>query len=180
MEFHVNLIMVEDKQTRKAQESLKANCTHVGDGYYLFEGELWALEEDGVKFRKLDEGIVGPLGDLSKKELFELCYNTFDFFKPILKKRKIEIENRLKEIEEKSIEEQKQIKENKINKVDKYLKELDGSDHGQGAIEDASATADNTAYAIAKLLCILVEEKVINEDHADYIVDKYKNIQGES
>ena len=77
MEFWVKLIKVEKEQSVEAVASLKVNCTHVDKYLWLFEGDEFALEEDGVKFKVLDEQAVGSLGGLSKLELIDLCKDTF-------------------------------------------------------------------------------------------------------
>lgn len=73
MMFWTSLIVVRKKQTLEAAKSLKVNCTYVDNKCWIFEGETWALEEDGVIFKVVGEGAVPALGDMSKKELVELC-----------------------------------------------------------------------------------------------------------
>ena len=76
MNFFVNLIETSSNLTDEMKEDLKANCTFIKNNIWIFEGEPEFLN---ARFRILDTGIVGPLGDLSQSELVEMCKETFDF-----------------------------------------------------------------------------------------------------
>lgn len=78
MEFWVNLIVTAKEQSDKAADNLKGNCTYIDNNVWIYEGERWCLEDDGVLFNVISEGAVPCLGDLSQKELVELCSDIFD------------------------------------------------------------------------------------------------------
>lgn len=79
LQFEVNLIKVKNGHLSKIKEVLKKNCTFVKNDIWIYEGCLEYLAEDQlVVFDLIDTGIVGCLGDLSQKELIDLCHNTFD------------------------------------------------------------------------------------------------------
>lgn len=84
MEFWVKLIQVELGLSVEACKSLRANCTHVDGLLWLFEGDEWTLEEDGVKFKILDEQAIESTGGLSKEELIKLCKDTYCFDETLL------------------------------------------------------------------------------------------------
>jgi len=75
MEFAVTLIKAPADQHPEAMEELRTNCTEVGNGYWIYEGDL---EELHAEFIPLAEGIAGPLGDLSKEQLMTLCWEEFN------------------------------------------------------------------------------------------------------
>ena len=79
-EFLVNLIVINSpvNQTQKAIESIEANCTHIDNNVYLMEGDIESLKDDGVDFNVMEEGVVGPLGGLSTKELVKVCVDAFE------------------------------------------------------------------------------------------------------
>lgn len=77
--FAVTLIQVVKFTKPDAEESLKANCTHVKNDVWIFEGDDWCLSEDGVNFNVLDTGIVGSLGGLTEAELIQICKESFTF-----------------------------------------------------------------------------------------------------
>jgi len=77
MEFWVTLIDAAKKQSAIAAESLSDNCTHIDGCCWIFEGEIFVLEEDGIKFNEVAEGAVPCLGGLSKSELVDLCDDVF-------------------------------------------------------------------------------------------------------
>ncbi len=83
MEFWVKLIQVEKEQSIEAAASLKANCTYVDNWLWLFEGDEWALEEDGVRFKVLDEQAIESTR-LTKEELVKLCKDTYVFDETLL------------------------------------------------------------------------------------------------
>ena len=78
MEFLTNLIVVKKEQSVNALKSLKINCTRVDNWCWIFEGELWVLEEDGVKFNIVESGAVPCLGDMTRDQLVKICENRFE------------------------------------------------------------------------------------------------------
>lgn len=77
LEFWVKLIVADKEQTYRAMESLAGNCTTVDNFCWIFEGDIEALEDDGVVFNVLGEGAVPCLGDMSHDDLISLCYDVF-------------------------------------------------------------------------------------------------------
>jgi len=77
MEFWTTLIKVNGKQSEDAQKSLKINCTHVTDDYYIMEGDVDCLRDDGVSLHEIAEGAVPSLGGLSENELITLCSEVY-------------------------------------------------------------------------------------------------------
>jgi len=76
-QFWTTLIEVTEKPTGKALESLEINCTHVTGNYWIMEGEVDCLRDDGVRLKEIAEGAVGSLGELSEKELKEVCLQAY-------------------------------------------------------------------------------------------------------
>lgn len=77
--FYVKLIKVNPEQSENAKKSLEGNCTHVSGNYYIFEGEIECLSDDGVKFKEIENGVVGGLGGLTEDELIQVCLDSFDY-----------------------------------------------------------------------------------------------------
>ena len=77
VEFWVSLIKVSNGNNPAAKAALEANCTHVKGPYWIFEGETYCLEGDGVNFEVIGEGAVGSLGGISQAELVAVCLNDF-------------------------------------------------------------------------------------------------------
>lgn len=86
MEFWTTLIKVLDApdtlapfsySSTTAKQSLEANCTHVTGPYWIMEGDVDALRDDGVKLDEIAEGAVGALGDLTEKELKQVCLDSY-------------------------------------------------------------------------------------------------------
>lgn len=72
--FWVTLIKVEERdKNEQALEYLRANCTPVENGYYIFEGDTDCLYDNNVKYAECATGEVPPLGDLSLREIKEVC-----------------------------------------------------------------------------------------------------------
>ena len=63
VEFWVSLIKVSNGNNPAAKAALEANCTHVKGPYWIFEGETYCLEGDGVNFEVIGEGAVGPIAE---------------------------------------------------------------------------------------------------------------------
>lgn len=80
IEFWTTLIEAEPIQTDKAMKSLQGNCTYVDNFFYIFEGDIEVLQEDGVKFCEHGEGAVPCLGDMSQGELVKLCWDVFGVY----------------------------------------------------------------------------------------------------
>lgn len=79
MEFWVTLIKTLEEPKGKALESLKANCTYVDKNFWIMEGEVDVLRDDGVVLEEVAEGAVGSLGGLSKKKLKEICWDDLGY-----------------------------------------------------------------------------------------------------
>jgi len=77
IEFYVSLIKCSDKQTERAKECLKDNCTYIDNGYYIFEGDMCVLDDDGVIYESAGCGEVPFLGDMDTEDLKKLCYDVF-------------------------------------------------------------------------------------------------------
>ena len=73
MEFYVNLIVINKKQSKKALEDIKINCVHICNNVYTMEGDINCLVNEDVDFNLIEEIIVGCLGDLSEKALIKIC-----------------------------------------------------------------------------------------------------------
>ena len=76
-DFWTTLIKVTEKPTGSALESLEGNCTYVTGDYYIFEGDLEVLVDDGVVFEQVAEGVVGALGGLTEDELKQVCLDSY-------------------------------------------------------------------------------------------------------
>lgn len=74
MEFWIKLIEVNETKDQDARNDLYANCTHVANDYWLFEGETEFLD-DGIDLYIVGEEAWGGCGDLTgsqiKKEVIE-------------------------------------------------------------------------------------------------------------
>lgn len=77
MEFWTTLIRVRGIVSRQAHSALEANCTHVAGAYWIMEGEVEYLRQQGVRFVEVAEGAVPSLGDLSEQELRQVCLESF-------------------------------------------------------------------------------------------------------
>lgn len=77
MEFWTTLIRITDKPTGKALESLKANCTHIDGNFWIMEGDVDALRDDGLKIEEVAEGAVGSLGGLTTEQLKQVCLDSY-------------------------------------------------------------------------------------------------------
>lgn len=77
VEFWTTLIQVTERPTLESMRSLEANCTHVTEDYWIMEGDVDSLRDDGVECREIAEGAVGCLGDLGEAELKEVCLNCY-------------------------------------------------------------------------------------------------------
>jgi hypothetical protein len=63
--------------THHALEVLQANCTHVAGDYWIMEGDVDCLRDQGVRLREVAEGAVGALGGLSEQELRQVCLDSY-------------------------------------------------------------------------------------------------------
>ena len=68
MEFWVKLIEVNETKDQSARDSLNANCTHVANGYWLFEGDVEALDS-GIDLQVAGEEAIEGYGDLAGGEI---------------------------------------------------------------------------------------------------------------
>ena len=82
MRFWTTLIRVIDASTAQAIQSLKENCTHVTGGYWIMEGDVDCLRDDGVVLHEVAEGAVGALGDLTEAELIKVCLDCYGYTIP--------------------------------------------------------------------------------------------------
>lgn len=76
MEFLVKLIEVRDTKNVDARDNLYANCTHVADRYWLFEGDVEALDK-GIDFVVVDEQAIEATGDMSGTQIADMVANVF-------------------------------------------------------------------------------------------------------
>lgn len=56
MEFWTTLIKVTEKTTDKALKALQDNCTYVCGDYWIMEGDVDVLRDDGVLLEEVAEG----------------------------------------------------------------------------------------------------------------------------
>lgn len=83
MEFLVKLIEVNDTKDVNARNSLYANCTHVANGFWLFEGDEIALD-DGIEFTIIGEQAIESTGDMSGRQIVEMVEEIFNVDKCFL------------------------------------------------------------------------------------------------
>jgi hypothetical protein len=78
MEFWTTLIREKKpRHSHKALASLEANCTHVTGDYWIMEGDVETLRDEGVRFEEVAQGAVQSLGDLTEDELKEICLDAY-------------------------------------------------------------------------------------------------------
>lgn len=73
MDFWVTLIRTTEKPTGRALQALKDNCTYVDEDFWIMEGDVDSLRDEGVKCMEMADGVVGSLGDMTKKQLRWEC-----------------------------------------------------------------------------------------------------------
>lgn len=76
IQFWTTLIKVREP-TPQAAEALRANCTHVTGPYWIMEGDVDCLRDEGVRLIEVAEGAVGSLGDLTESELVQVCRDSY-------------------------------------------------------------------------------------------------------
>ena len=77
MEFLVNLIVINEKQTNKAIQSLEDNCTFICNNIYFMEGDVGCMLDDGLDFNFINVGVVESLYGLDTKDKIEICEKVF-------------------------------------------------------------------------------------------------------
>ena len=82
MEFWTTLIQVTGAPTIASRDALRKNCTHVAGPYWIMEGDVDYLRDEGVHLLELAEGAVSSLGDLSPAELKQVCLRSFRVWIP--------------------------------------------------------------------------------------------------
>lgn len=83
MEFLVKLIEVNETKDQKARDDLNANCTHIANNYWLFEGDGEFLN-DGIEFNVVGEKAIENYGDLSGSELRRMVRDIYNVDKCFL------------------------------------------------------------------------------------------------
>jgi len=83
MEFWVKLIEVTETSCQEARTDLYANCTHVANNYWLFEGDEEALHE-GIEFTIFGEEALEGYGDLTQSGLKKLAVDIYNLGKCFL------------------------------------------------------------------------------------------------
>lgn len=83
MEFWVKLIEVNETKNQEARDDLNANCTHIANNYWLFEGDQEALNE-GIEFNIVGEEALENYGDLSSSELKRMVRDIYNVDKCFL------------------------------------------------------------------------------------------------
>lgn len=83
MEFLVKLIEVNDTKDQVARDDLKANCDHVANNYWLFEGDEFALNE-GIDFNIVGEEAIQCYGDMSSSQLIRMVRDVYNIDKCFL------------------------------------------------------------------------------------------------
>lgn len=79
MEFWTTLIRVTKEPTGEVLQTLKRNCTHVRGDFWIMEGDVDYLRDEGVVLEEVAEGAVGALGGLSPKQLINVCLDSYGF-----------------------------------------------------------------------------------------------------
>jgi len=77
MEFWTTLIRVNDVPTSQAYDFLKENCTFVTRDYWIMEGEVDCLRDEGVELDEIAEGAVGSLAELTEQQLIQVCLDSY-------------------------------------------------------------------------------------------------------
>ena len=77
VEFWITLIRLKGKQSPNAKKFIDDACTHATKNVYFYEGDTDCLDEEGVKYINLGEGIVGCLGGLTEKQKIEIIDESF-------------------------------------------------------------------------------------------------------
>jgi len=83
MEFMVKLIEVNDTKNVIARDNLYANCTHVANNYWLFEGDEIGLDE-GIDFDIVGERPIEAHGDMSGKKIIKMVEEVYNVDKCFL------------------------------------------------------------------------------------------------
>ena len=84
MEFLVKLIVVNDTKNVDARNNLYANCTHVSNRYWLFEGDVEALDE-GIDFTVVGEQAIEATGDMRQREIIDMVEDVYNITQQRLK-----------------------------------------------------------------------------------------------
>lgn len=77
MEFWTTLIKVTNVPNKTAQENLEINCTHVTGRYWIMEGDIDVLRDEGIKLTEIAEGAVGSLAKKSEAQLKKICLHSY-------------------------------------------------------------------------------------------------------
>lgn len=83
MSFLVKLIEANETTCQDARDDLNANCTHIGNNYWLYEGEEWALHA-GIKFDIAGEQPIEGYGDMSGSEIKKMVREIYNIDKCFL------------------------------------------------------------------------------------------------
>lgn len=70
--FVVTLIRLKGKQSPQAKQCIKDNCSHITKNFYVFEGDIGCLDDEGVKYITIGEGIIPAIGDKTEKQRIEI------------------------------------------------------------------------------------------------------------
>lgn len=83
MEFLVKLIEVNETKDQDARDNLYANCTHVANNFWLFEGDEEFLNE-GIDFYIVGEEHIEAYGDLLGSEIIKMVRDIYNVDKCFL------------------------------------------------------------------------------------------------
>lgn len=77
MEFMVKLIEVNETKNIEARDSLYRNCTHVARDFWLYEGDMEALNE-GIDCILVGEQAIEGTGGLTGSEIKKLVIDLYN------------------------------------------------------------------------------------------------------
>lgn len=77
MEFWVKLIEVNETKEQDARDFLNANCTHVANNYWLYEGDEEVID-DGIDYTIVGEEALEGYGDLSGSEIKKMVRDIYN------------------------------------------------------------------------------------------------------
>lgn len=82
IEFWTTLVKITRRPTSEQLQTLEANCTHVKGPFWIMEGDVDYLRDEGIRLREVAEGAVGALGGLNMAQLCQVCSKSYGVFIP--------------------------------------------------------------------------------------------------
>ena len=83
MKFWVKLIEINETECGDSRDDLQANCTHVANNFWLFEGDESSLH-DGIKFDVVGKEAIEAHGDLNSDQLKKMVRDIYNVDKCFL------------------------------------------------------------------------------------------------